>query len=458
MLKKGFLLKDNVQTFDYLPQKALLIVLEKDLSLVQYNVNTNVEMARLKLESPCKKVSVSPDGMYLALLFKCQQKINIISLGELTLVGRIEESLQISDFQWTFDSSKLIVRSEMNLFLQIFDLQTQKIGQLLDCVNSPDSFKVSHSKQLLAVLMKTDNYYLEVLHLPSLESIAVQALDMKNPSNLFWGKDDLFLFVQEKLFDQKIQILLVNGATFMKFSSQDINFSIQEVYFGGEKAVFSSFTDELLIYSLRYFQEIKRFHVADLTKQKADIVKEEWKSDPKNALSKIVTMQKILMQSLAFKDYSIFLLLISPESSFFALVLSEHKNTLFIYDLSTYQVAYISQFHSGIKKMEWLQEELIVVTGEHCFFKWNGHKVMVMENFYKEEFQYKKIQLFPEDSKIFFHDQKNAKLLIFDDKQHAKPNLWRKEHLNSSEVMLTEEIHPFEEDSDLDIEDKNLKI
>lgn len=66
----------------------------------------------------------------------------------------------------------------------------------------------------------------------TLESLILQELKLKNPHKIFWGEDDLFLIIHEKLFNEGIQILLINGATFMLMDNKVLNFHTRKIFCG----------------------------------------------------------------------------------------------------------------------------------------------------------------------------------------------------------------------------------
>lgn len=60
----------------------------------------------------------------------------------------------------------------------------------------------------------------------------------------------MYLIIHEKGNNNMISIILINGVIIMEFTEENINFSTKNIIIGQNKALFISYSNDILIFSL----------------------------------------------------------------------------------------------------------------------------------------------------------------------------------------------------------------
>lgn len=60
----------------------------------------------------------------------------------------------------------------------------------------------------------------------------------------------MYLIIHEKGNNNMISIILINSVVFMELTEENINFSTKKIIMGQKKALFISYSNDILIFSL----------------------------------------------------------------------------------------------------------------------------------------------------------------------------------------------------------------
>ena len=308
----------------------------------------------------------------------------------------------------------------MNLVISIYDLETQKIAIIPDCKMTKKCYSISKNKKFLACLQYLKNKnYIEIFDLENLESMKLFEIDLKNGNEIYWGEKDLYLIVRDFYNEGKIDFYLMDGLKIESFDKMTIGFYISDIFLSDKKKKMICYTVEefFIIFNLTIFQKVKSFSILKEIEnlESCQFVEENEIEDFKNPLGKkrfMTSHKKNFLKDI--KNFgNICILRISLNEDYFAFSSKELKNYLFIYDLKYYKIIYILKFKEKLKDFQWTKNELIIITGNMCFYNWNKSGIHIMEYFYKKEFFAKKLKIFSLSSRWFFYDNRNNILKVY---------------------------------------------
>ena len=432
----------DVILYTYYEKSKQLILLNSQNEIILYNLNNSSQISKFKLNSwgppyeknkekkscgppyEISKMKISSDGQFLALLLKSKNKIIIKNIFDKNFFCEISENINFSKFDWIFNSLKIITISEMNLLLSIYDLETQKICIIPDIKMTKKNFAISENKKFLAVLENLKNKnFVEIFDLENFESLSIFEIDLKNGNEIFWGEKDFFLIIRDFYNEGQICFYLLDGKKIEIFDNKKINFFLDEIFLSPKKKKLICYTIEefFVIFNLTIFQKIKNFSILEEIENLkfCEFFEEIEKNDLKNPLGKkrfMISKKKNFFDSEKIKNFGkIKILKISKNENFFAFSSKKKnlKNYLFIYDLKNYKIIFILKFLEKIKNFSWTKNELIIITGNMCFYNWNKFGIHIMEYFYQNEFFARKLEIFNNSNRWFFYDDKNFLLKVY---------------------------------------------